>query len=1515
MANIVTSGSAPSGATYSINISFNVKYELFNQEGNLAYEYNPFHNLRLNKDKEGKVKGELVDFSTNLLNFSLNNPVQIECQPSYDGTVNLILNDDLNPPRIINSRFTCLENNTYKIIERFKNNNTNIYRENPSQFEIDTSLYKKITKLPKLIFDGLEDGGVNKVGNYNFYFKLADSDGNETDFVAESGVVSCYIGNINDPFSIRGGLADESSEKIIKFSLYNIDTAYDYIKIYYTRNYSGADGIRVTKAYKIDRDFLIRDGEAHISLSGYDNQTEVDISEINAQYFIANTVKSQCQCQNRLFLGNISKPEIPYKELRDLALRFVPVVSQDKSIGWVDDKYKDSTQSLNGYEYYNPLNIYNSLGYWNGEIYRFGIVFIMSDFSLSPVFNVRGLKDVSSSISEYTEIPLYKNGSRNYIKYDEYTYLIDGTSSSEVLENVKGVVKIKSENPIINGESNRVNPIGIKFQPLVGSGEDLIEEIKKYAKGFFFVRQKRIPTILAQAITIDLDLTSHLPCIRSKEDDYPFIESFINKSRLLEHDFDDHKNEVLNFKPEAAICPEAELRLPFFNQLFTGAEFTVEEASHQPSQLWTQDNSNTRVYSIPQYSTSSNDETFTGVKIILVEDNTKLVSSTTQKFAARAGDAEEAWRVSYIDREVVNSNATNLVRGSFGTYIGIENYNIENKIINIRISNYDYSQIDKYFNIRYEDESPYSAISERYDITGEIDDAISYTCYRGDCFVNTFTHRINRNFQDPEAPINSTIVDENTWKENYSVDELEKNENINRGDVNAVKLGHWVTFKVCSNINLSLRDVDSSFFNEAGITSRPRAFYPLYAMSVDGESKIPESSIINDGFNNTLSSRYNYIMPNVPYIKNEFDNRILYSDIFVNDAFKNGYRIFKSTNFQDYTREYGSITSLQSFAGNIICIFEHGVALIPVNERVLSGNGSGGDTFINTSNVLPLNPKMLSTNYGTTWIESIIMTPNFIYGVDTVSKKIWRTNEERFEIISDFKLQQYLNNNISLKEREKTPIIGIRNVKSHYNAYKQDVLFTFYDDLYGFEEKVWNLCFNEILGKWITQYSWVPSYSANIDNIFFTFDRNTSKEISKLATGSKSNNYADGIVISNNIIPNSLGKIGVLDIVNRNIPDNPDVKIAKTFVLEKDSSGYWKHFSILNGNELHLISNISEPVYLNIKCEISATTTSSDPSITQYLDSWKKYININYGYFQNTIYLSTDINNLTTDFWKHGKSGIIDIQEELKPCFWYGKQHPFEFEFIVNDTPGIQKIFNNLTLISNKVKPESIHYEIVGDNYDFSKDKPTIYYRQEATKELYQNLGSNIVYNKNYTSTPKYQNKISTLFPWYYERIDTFDNIYDKYQEAQSSYNKDYQNMSGTEIVYNKNLNEYSLLVHSKGLDLKEVGRLRGNMQYKEDKWDIEIRPINYFQKNESTWEVPPIILNNIPKDISKDEITSLDLPDKYDITDIKMPSNGWTSRKEARLRDKYIRIKVRYNGEDKAIISASKTKYTISYA
>ena len=50
-------------------------------------------------------------------------------------------------------------------------------------------------------------------------------------------------------------------------------------------------------------------------------------------------------------------------------------------------------------------------------------------------------------------------------------------------------------------------------------------------------------------------------------------------------------------------------------------------------------------------------------------------------------------------------------------------------------------------------------------------------------------------------------------------------------------------------------------------------------MDTSGTSKIPESSMMNGGYNVTVSNKYFAEMPDVPAIKNVFNTRIMYSNI------------------------------------------------------------------------------------------------------------------------------------------------------------------------------------------------------------------------------------------------------------------------------------------------------------------------------------------------------------------------------------------------------------------------------------------------------------------------------------------------------------------------------------------------------------------------------------------------------------------------------------------------------------
>lgn len=276
---------------------------------------------------------------------------------------------------------------------------------------------------------------------------------------------------------------------------------------------------------------------------------------------------------------------------------------------------------------------------------------------------------------------------------------------------------------------------------------------------------------------------------------------------------------------------------------------------------------------------------------------------------------------------------------------------------------------------------------------------------------------------------------------------------------------------------------------------------------------------------------------------------------------------------------------------------------------------------------------------------------------------------------------------------------------------------------------------------------------------------------------------------------------------------------------------------------------------------------------------------------------------LRTDFWKHGQGGIFNIKETIKPCKWYGKQHPFEFEVIVGNQNQTNKIFTNVFLHTNKVLPESVHYTFSGNQLLFSKDFRNMYFRQEATKAFYQMNGSDILYDHRAFNPEFYQGQIepptasknldrvgnsflrpscaegemyrATILPLTYSRQDTFNEIEDFYKTAVSRYHEhDYQNLTGGEVLYDWRTDSFAITNHIKVRDIAKAGRSRGNADFINGYYQINLNPFLIYQKQEYWTEVPPINLANapVPRDMSpvnlrvyqkNDEGYSLEIADK----------------------------------------------------
>lgn len=265
-----------------------------------------------------------------------------------------------------------------------------------------------------------------------------------------------------------------------------------------------------------------------------------------------------------------------------------------------------------------------------------------------------------------------------------------------------------------------------------------------------------------------------------------------------------------------------------------------------------------------------------------------------------------------------------------------------------------------------------------------------------------------------------------------------------------------------------------------------------------------------------------------------------------------------------------------------------------------------------------------------------------------------------------------------------------------------------------------------------------------------------------------------------------------------------------------------------------------------------------------------------------------------------------------------------------------------------------------------------MYFRQEATKALYQYNGANIVFDRRVLdgttgylperiTSSKYIEKDAagnylrkneavsdiyrdSLFTLIYTRQDSFNEVEDYYRQivATKTYS-DYPNITGCELYWEPSLHQFSLCNHVKGRDVREVGRTRGNMQYSNDKWYIQITPINIINRN-GTWVektnssneqfwLPKLVLNNIPDEVYKQKSEGLinddfpeDLGNTKSTKDYILSKNGlrytiddldagtWdnlaNSRKEVKLMDNYIKTRIRYKGDKLAIILAIVTQF-----
>ena len=1696
-----------------------------NDKGQLCNIYTPLQNFVDSNSKQ------LGNFTTEKLNFDMEHPVDIIVQDAYDGAVNLILNDNKNYPRLINTRFSVQDENTFKITDHIGFKDSNVYSE--ETFNVDTLLKQIPIKIPVVEYEGLKDnGGKLPVGVYTFYFKLADVDGNETEVIAESGLVQCHIGAPNEPSSIRMGMQDENSGKSIMFTLSNLDPGFAKVRVLFERRSSAADQAVSTTYHKILTDYSINSNKTCvIEVTGAEQIVGISKEELYVDYADINAVKTQTIANNILLFGNTKQTEHDWEELKRISWKIIPMCRKASPgfVGSINSEYKDpntAPQDIanNGLCYYNTKNTYYRVGYWPGEVYRFGIVYIFEDNSLSPVMNIQGVDfNLLQEHKQYTNTAIFNcqtldSSEKSFPQPSEYAkqfftqenaklstkepwqypcYLYDTESGyfNQLLRtNSRGVIRFPDIPAIydpIDARNGIVTPtpIYIEFDmSLIGWGRAYVKDkadydqnhsinsgaafpdwqdvLKKHKiKGYFFVRQKRIPMTLAQGLVIGLTgkQFGSLPVLQSFDNKY-IGQSFLGPDQLLYSEgttFKVPRHKAKSYSNQALLVPDAEMHLATYNQIFTSQDFWLTKTFDA---TFNQNDDFTHHFldQLTEYSINPNSPKSLLTKLTNVPDGTKLTTNGTDFFSAKAGSAEEAFKT----EDYINSfrwtapqdltKSTSLSRGMWGHYVGMNNPlyitpssedkgdpNGEN--MQSVISSFDYGTIvniktkqcqneQEALNLTFkqllESTAPYHSISPR------VEAKQSETCFRGDCFVNMYTHRLNRNFIDPELPTNTKIVNPDCWKSNYAVRcaaqvlssahsnitkdndgwyvgptssfqrkkearkqaliyfltgnlaggiiQLTKNNNdsidpsdlglgdsyinpskviqknvttyvsalspstvlnvgsnnvyyllesveqsgnsyivklavdtkgnpitfdsndttqvypngyaneictafevyvgpskrrnpnlnkpeantdlsllslkfdeaptrkkvnpkeqeqnasgfnlkalfkandnwelhgtasINRADVNAVGLGQWITFPIMSSTNLQMRDVDFSNVTEEASFNRKRSFYPLQER--DLHNPLADSIVINGAASCSIPGKEYWVLPKTPFFKQEFFTRIYNSFRDSSNSVTNQFRLILQNAYEDYTKIHGSITKLITRGNYVYVIFAHGIGVLDLSAV----QGQSALDFLPPINII--NPDI-----GSIWKDSIIDTNQGIFGVDSVAKKIWQVQGVQVTCISDIKVQKFLNDNLNMSEFILRPYIGHINIKSHYNKFKEDVMFTYYNDILwevdgkykdakytvdteGFvveksgnklkriQDKdgqlvkavkqllpywdqtqetwtsysdlidriekdhchkwqkglEWSLCYNLRLNQFITFYDWIPLESENIDNIYFSFDKDGIDYLQQQLYFP----ITPEIIASK--VPNSKIKFGKMGVkVNKKLIDSAFTDTVYKYNIKKVYQATTRlpidfnhgHFvcylenankksdigitvKVLNSWNFVLQESIvtvpkeSKVLFIIPKEKLNKTCTQIqfeamadyilyDPKQTIIDDNQLELeipgmtdfylVHLDPSSLKQKFYELRDSNN-SLPLWKHGQSGVYDNQGEIKPTNWYGKQREFNFEFIVNEQPSVQKIFNNLKMVANKTQPNKFEFEVVGEGYDWWPYKEVVYWAND----------------------------------------------------------------------------------------------------------------------------------------------------------------------------------------------------------
>jgi hypothetical protein len=1020
-------------------------------------------------------------FRTSAFGYSVDDNLKLIMQPDYDESTNIIIIGKNRFPRIVNSKFKIIGTTPIITDARPGNANSNTYVT--STLDKETRLEVFSDQVLKIAFNGIQIGGKIKPGNYQYIFYYMTEDFARTEVIGQSATCQVAFGSSYN--TKRGGDQTEETGLKVSLTLTNVDTDFKYLKVYALYS-SGLDGLQ-QQYLEFVNPLTISGSTIQFSHTGFESLKEVSQDVVNTSFYGIDSANTGEQINGYLILGGIQERKVSLQDLATGALAMQPEFNTKEIVPVAVPGYAD------------PSNVYNYTGSFGDESYPYGVVYILPGGALSPAFPVQG-KLFTSSIVSSNPVSAPSNQANGIVTFPSSNHFLPFSNGREQVKYIKidvssvpqGVKDVSIGFFIVRGERRPwLLSQGLMIPTVRISQVEYYDQDANYydvfQAGTETTAYKLIPCVdqLLEAYQMDELGTSEDPSNVINDFfqlDKGYMPVYINDMKVQygSSKIDNFPIDKWAFISGDALVNEPEFVTslqrdsPYIFQLAKG-QFRVKG---QITPLFHQDSpgqplptvglhyeleSLTR-YNTPGYKLCSS---LAYVPAETYASGSEFISAVGMGFKFDAGSSKHAYNVrgyfnSYFGvkmtdalndstKGIGNPQAGNARMNNGGVrtldqahtsgvkYINLNSLIPAGFLVNIYSSNVRPTAASLYpttDDIVYKQVTPRYTWAEAAALGNKID------VFGGDAYICKVSRKLNQSgFRNPnDAQGSSTRL-----------------ANIDQG----MMLTWWQE----SKYNLYLREPIQ--FDASEISKR--SFFPFQSggdFIKYRNYRYPETLKGSIGYSELLAPKSFIPTPSLsPATRNNFFSRLATSGKHIPNAFKNGYRIFLSTNFKDYESSMGEITEMHSLGNRLIVVFEHGVGEIAVDERVLAGRDSAGSVFAEPSSILPPSMKILSSTVGAQDPKGTIKTPQGIYGIDQDKRVIWMILD-KFYSISDESISSYLQQNT------------IANPRCGYNFKYKEVLFT---------TDYWTLCFREGLNKFVSFYPFVSQFYALRGGEFYSF--------------------------------------------------------------------------------------------------------------------------------------------------------------------------------------------------------------------------------------------------------------------------------------------------------------------------------------------------------------------------------------------------------------------------------------------